>query len=174
MNPSWQARENGYDATEFEVDWERQKVVCPMGRQSSYWYEYQTKEHYSRPVVKIRFKAADCLNCTNRAKCVRGKHTSWSLQLPPRDYYEALRTTREKLSSEEGKGEYKRRAGIEGTLSQAVRRGGLRRSRYYGLQKTHLQQVATATGINVLRTINFLNEKPIVKTRTSRFAGLAQ
>jgi transposase len=32
------------------------------------------------------------------------------------------------------------RAGIEGTLSEGIRAHGLRRARYIGLAKTHLQQ----------------------------------
>jgi IS5 family transposase len=43
------------------------------------------------------------------------------------------------------------RAGIEGTLSQAVRGMGMRRSRSDGLQKTHLQHVLTATAVNLVR-----------------------
>jgi transposase len=93
--------------------------------------------------------------------------------IPAQKLYQALERTRSTMSSEEGKQEYKRRAGIEGTLSQGVRRGTLRRSRYKGLEKTHLQEVATAAGINVLRTMNFLNQEPIAKTRISRFARLA-
>jgi hypothetical protein len=56
----------------------------------------------------------------------------------------------------EGRYEYKKRTGIEGTLSQGIRRGTVRRSRYIGLSKTHLQEVATAAGINLLRTIKLL------------------
>jgi len=93
--------------------------------------------------------------------------------LPPQPLYEALEATRNLLTTEDGRREYQNRAGIEGTLSQAVRRGNFRRSRYRGLKKTHLQEVATATGINLLRTINFLNNQPLAKTRTSRFAKLA-
>jgi IS5 family transposase len=96
------------------------------------------------------------------------------LNLPPQPLYEALETTRNLLTTEDGRREYRTRAGIEGTLSQAVRRGSFRRSRYRGLQKTHLQEVATATGINLLRTINFLSGKPLGKTRISRFARLSQ
>jgi transposase len=69
--------------------------------------------------------------------------------------------------------EYKKRAGIEGTISQGVRRGTLRRSRYRGLEKTHLQEVATATAINIVRAVNFLNQETPAKTRVSRFARLA-
>jgi transposase len=58
-------------------------------------------------------------------------------------------------------------------LSQGIRRGTVRRSRYKGLQKTHLQETATAAGINILRTINHLNQVPVAKTRVSRFARLA-
>ncbi len=93
--------------------------------------------------------------------------------IPAQKLYQALEKTRSMMSSEEGKQEYKKRAGVEGTISQGVRRGTIRRSRYKGLEKTHSQEVAAATGINVLRTINFLNQEPIAKTRVSRFARLA-
>ena len=84
-----------------------------------------------------------------------------------------MKKTRALFSSDAGQSEYKERAGIEGTLSQGIRRGTVRRARYKGLQKTHLQEVATAAGINILRTINHLNEVPLAKTRISRFARLA-
>jgi hypothetical protein len=76
-------------------------------------------------------------------------------------------------SSEEGKQSYKQRAGVEGTLSQGVRGFGLRYARYRGLEKTHLQHVATAAAINVDRLVAWLDERPRAKTRTSRFAALA-
>jgi len=76
-------------------------------------------------------------------------------------------------ASREGKQRYQRRAGIEGTLSQGVRAFGLRRTRYRGLAKTHLQHVATAAAINMDRLVAWLDERPRAKTRTSRFAALA-
>lgn len=172
LNPSWQARTGGIDAAQFQIDWDKKQARCPQGKQSAYWTEYQTKE-YARPVVKIRFRNEDCLNCPSRGKCVRNKKAGRSLQVPGREMYEALEQTRRKLSSEEGRREYRKRAGIEGTISQAVRRGTLRRARYRGLEKTHLQEVATATAINIVRAVNFLNLKPLAKTRVSRFARLA-
>lgn len=172
MNPSWQAREGGIDASQFQIDWDKKQARCPLGKQSAYWHEYQTKE-YARSVVKIRFRNEDCLNCVSRPKCVRNKKAGRSLQIPSREMYEALEQTRRKLGSNEGRNEYRKRAGIEGTISQGVRRGTLRRSRYQGLEKTHLQEVATATAINIVRTVNFLNLQPIAKTRVSRFARLA-
>jgi transposase len=172
LNPSWQAREGGIDASQFQIDWDHHQAQCPMGKQSAYWHEYQTKE-YARSVVKIRFRNEDCLNCLSRTTCVRNKKAGRSLQVPRREMYEALEQTRRKLASDEGRNEYKKRAGIEGTISQGVRRGTLRRTRYRGLEKTHLQEVATATAINIVRAVNFLNLEPPAKTRVSRFARLA-
>jgi transposase len=69
----------------------------------------------------------------------------------PRDQYEALQAARSREASEEYRSDYKRRAEIEGTISQGVRTCGLRRSRSIGETKVHLQHVATAAAINVNR-----------------------
>jgi transposase len=95
------------------------------------------------------------------------------LSLHPRIEYEALEAARARFSSETGQELYKRRAGIEGTLSQGVRTFGLRRTRYRGLPKTHLQHVAIAAAINVERIVAWFDERPRATTRTSRFAALA-
>ena len=68
--------------------------------------------------------------------------------------------------------ERKRRAGIEGTLSKAVRTNGLRRSRYIGVAKTHLQQVLTAAAINLGRIADWIAENKPAQTRKSAFVRL--
>lgn len=68
--------------------------------------------------------------------------------------------------------DYKRRTGIEGMISQGVRTCGLRRSRYIGEAKTHLQHVATAAAINGTRISNWLSGRPREATRTSPFTRL--
>lgn len=172
LNPSWQTRTGGYGTDSFAIDWERRSAQCPAGKSSSYWHEYESKAA-GRAVVKIRFSAKDCAGCRSRTKCVRAPKAGRSLQVSAREMYEALAKTRRKLSSEAGKEEYKRRAGVEGTISQATRRGAARRSRYRGLEKTHLQEVAAAVGINLLRTVAFLSGQSVAKTRVSRFKRLA-
>lgn len=77
------------------------------------------------------------------------------------------------LKSEAGGSLYNKRAGIEGTLSQGIRSFGLRRSRYRGLDKTHLQQVASAAAMNLDRLAAWFAQRPHAKTRMSRFAALA-
>jgi transposase len=63
--------------------------------------------------------------------------------------------------------------GIEGTFSQAVRAFGLRRSRYVGQAKTHLQMVATAVAINFERLVDYLRGYRPIVYRQSAFAALA-
>ncbi|HLZ61781.1 MAG TPA: transposase, partial [Ktedonosporobacter sp.] len=67
---------------------------------------------------------------------------------------------------------YRARAGIEGTISQAVRAFGMRRSRYRGMPKTHLQHSMIATALNVVRVLAWLDGEPLAPTRTSKFAAL--
>ena len=68
--------------------------------------------------------------------------------------------------------EYRRRAGIEGTLSAAVRSMHLRRSRYVGLAKTHLQHLLIATATNLVRLGAWLAGEPLARTRQSAFVRL--
>jgi hypothetical protein len=65
------------------------------------------------------------------------------------------------------------RAGVEGTLSQGTRALALRRSRYLGQVKTHLQHILTVVAINLARFVDWLNQVPLAPTRTSAFAALA-
>ena len=60
---------------------------------------------------------------------------------------------------------------VEGTISQGVRAFGLRRSRYRGLARTHLQHVATAAAIDLARLGDWLRAIPRAATRVSRFAA---
>jgi hypothetical protein len=55
--------------------------------------------------------------------------------------------------------------GYRGTILIAFRRFFLdtRRSRYIGLAKTHLQQVLTATAVNLIRAAAWLEEIPFAR-----------
>ena len=67
---------------------------------------------------------------------------------------------------------YAARAGIEGTHAQAIHRCGLRRYRYIGLAKAHLQHVITAATVNLVRVAEWFAGTPVAETRCSRFAAL--
>ena len=94
------------------------------------------------------------------------------LALLPRREHEALAAARAREGTAEGRRFYAQRQGVEATLSQGVRAFGLRRARYRGLAKTGLQHVATAAAINLDRLAAWFAERPLARTRTSRFAAL--
>jgi transposase len=165
----WQSRAGeGFAASDFAIDWDRQRATCPEGRASVSWSPAVDRGH--NEVIKIKFSAKDCGACPARDRCTEAKRRSITVR--PRDQYEALHAARSREASEEYRSEYNRRAGIEGTISQGVRTCGLRRSRYIGEAKARLQHVATAAAINVTRISDWLADKPREVTRTSAFARL--
>lgn len=95
------------------------------------------------------------------------------LRLQPQPQYEALQAARQLQATEAGKKLYAKRAGVEGTISQGVRAFELRRTRYRGLAKTHLKNIASAAAINIERLGAWFDERPRSKTPKSRFAQLA-
>jgi hypothetical protein len=48
----------------------------------------------------------------------------------------------------------------------------MRRSRYSGLQRTHLAHVLTAAAINLMHVGGWLSDTPRAQTRQSRFVRL--
>jgi transposase len=171
-NPNWQAKiEGAYTLADFVVDWERQQVHCPQGRTATSWAE--RIDATGTTYIQVRFRQQDCRGCAARAGCTQAPEAPRTLKLHPQAQYEALQAARVWYASAEGQQGYKRRAGIEGTLSQGVRAFGLRRTRYWGVAKTHLQHVAIAAAINIDRIVAWLDKRPRAQTRTSRFAALA-
>ncbi len=57
-------------------------------------------------------------------------------------------------------------------MSEGVRVHHLRRTRYIGLEKTHLQHLMTAVAINFKRLFNWLVGVPLATTRISSLAQL--
>ncbi|MBA2677302.1 MAG: transposase [Ktedonobacteraceae bacterium] len=107
--------------------------------------------------------------CTT-AKC----HTRRTVIVRPHEQAQALMAARARETTPEFRAAYHQRSGIEGTHSQATRTMGLRRSRYGGLAKTHLQHVATVVAMNLLRLLAWQDGIPLARTRRSPFLLLMQ
>jgi transposase len=168
---SWQAREDqGYDLSHFTIDWAAQTVTCPQGKTATRWNPCKTA---AGEAIFVRFKRQVCQPCSQRQLCTRAKQGFRTLKLRPQAKHEALQTVRRMQKTESWKHLYKTRAGVEGVISQGVRMFGLRRSRYIGLAKTHLQHIAIAAAANLVRTARWLQGIPHAETRRSPFAALA-
>jgi transposase len=169
LDTSWQAQAaNGFEQSQFQIDWDPRIVTCPMGQTSYTWQPAQSSRQI--PLIRVAFARESCQTCAARIQCTRGQARGMTFR--PREPYEALQAARQREQSDEFKESYRKRAGVEGTISQATRTGDIRRSRYIGLAKTHLQNLAIAAAINLHRIINHLNDVPVAATRQSRFAAL--
>jgi transposase len=166
---AWQAHtETGYALKVFRIDWEAQQVTCPQGHPSQTWRTgHDARGH---PQIQVRFARAHCQAGPVRPQCTRS--AARTLSLRPRAQHEALQQRRQVQTTTEFRQAYRTRAGIEGTVSCAVRVTGLRRARYIGHAKTHLQNVATAVALNLRRLAAWWADLRPRGTRTSHFAAL--
>jgi len=167
---SWQARAGaGFAAGDFGVDWDRQRATCPGGKTSTEWRDATSR--HGTPVVAVRFARSDCQACPLRPACTRG--AARTVTLRPRAEHAALQTARARVASGEVAAGLAARAGIEGTISQAVAVGGVRRARYRGLPKLHLAHLLTAVAVNLLRLVAWWEGRPRTTVRPPRFVRVA-
>lgn len=112
--------------------------------------------------------------CPLREPCTRTTNPRYGrgLQILAQPLQEAQDARRREEQTDEFKARYAVRAGVEGTISQAVRRSGIRTTPYTGLAKTHLGHVFTATALNLVRLDAWWTGTPLGATRTSHFTKL--
>lgn len=127
LEKSWQAQDlDAFDLSKFEIDWDAQTATCPMGQESYKWSS--GKGPRGKPTIQINFNKRVCAACEARPRCTRSKNSPRGLTLHPRPQHEALQEARERHKIKAFKEKYKKRAGVEGTLSQAAFALGMRRT----------------------------------------------
>lgn len=169
---SWQARAaNGFAIAQFAIDWEAQQATCPQGHTSISWLERHDQRDAG--MIHITFAKITCAGCEVRSQCTKSASLPRRLQIHDRAQHTALQNARLRQETEAFKAIYAGRAGIEGTISQGVRMGDLRRSRYKGFAKTRLMHLLLAAALNFVRMAAWLAEPRQSKPRVSAFARLA-
>ncbi len=167
---SWQAQAGqGFDMTCFSIDWGAKVACCPRGQHSRGWTS--THDQDGKAVIQIQFDREQCGACGDRESCTKAARGPRILKLRPQAQYEALQAARARQETEAFKQCYRRRAGIEGTISQGTHGFDLRYARYRGLAKTALQHVFVALALNLARLIAWWDERPKAQTRPSRFTA---
>jgi len=168
---SWQARqEGGLTVKDFEIDWTAQQATCPAGKQSQFWMP--AIDIHGREVIQVKFAKRDCRACAMQARCTRANPPRRTITILPETQHKALQAAREREHTDAFKEQYAQRAGVEGTISQGVRAFDLRRTRYTGLAKTHLQHVLTAAAIDLVRAARWLAGEVPAQSRRSAFVRL--
>lgn len=145
--------------------------MCRERCRSVQWYANQ--HSHGQDTIHIRFAATDGTPCAVRSWCTQAATLPRTVRVRAPQVCDALEKARTRQHTPEFKAVYAKRAGIEGTLSQGVRAFGLRRSRYIGEAKTHLQHLMIASALNLARLVAWSQGQPLEHTRRSCFAALA-
>jgi transposase len=171
-NVSWQSKiPDGYDLSRFRINSKTKQIICPQGKKSSQkWTPHL--DQWGNKVISVKFPRATCLNCSSRSLCTRSPTEPRKLTLRPQEEHQAIAKRRKQQETKKWLKQYNQRAGVEGTISQAVRGFGLRCARYLGLNKVHLQHILTATAMNAIRLLAWFEGVPLAKTRVSSRCSL--
>ena len=171
--PRWHAPAGqGFDRTACPIDWAQQQGRCPQGQPRRVWSPRHATE--GNAVIPIPFDRGTCGSCGERRVGTQAAPGPRTRNLRPQAQHEALHAARTRQETKEFTQRYKRRAGIEGTISQGVHGFDLRYARYRGLAQTALQPSFVALAINRTRLIAWLAERPKAQPRPSRFAAAFQ
>lgn len=143
-------------------------VTCPAGFTTTDFR--MARDGWYRPVKLFRFPREACDECDLKKFCLGGPggRAKNPVRLPPgrqvqlHYHEEVLQKARaEQRTAEQKKAlreKLRPRAKVERKISEVLRLHGLRRGRYFGLEKTDLQAVMTAAMVNTKRLLTLSEE----------------
>ncbi|MEU4233665.1 IS1182 family transposase [Nonomuraea sp. NPDC026600] len=158
-----------YDRAAFTIDWDAEQVTCPQGQASSSWSRCTQRD---TEAIVVKFSGEICRPCPVRSLCTSAKKGGLQLTIRARPLQQALDQARADQTGKDWQDKYKLRAGVEGTMRQAVAVAGVRRARYRGLAKVHLEHVFSAVALNLIRLDAWWNAHPLDRTRSGHLARL--
>lgn len=139
---------DGITQEQFRMDWEAHVAICPADQVSNKGIQH------SSGGTQFRFRKAACETCPLRSRCCSGKGGR-AITISP--YHDLLQTARARQETETFKAIYRQhRGGVEGCLSALVRGHGMRKKRYIGQAKGHLQATSTGVAVNLRRAARWL------------------
>ncbi|MEU3756680.1 transposase [Streptomyces olivoreticuli] len=142
---SWQRKQQtGFAREDFVIDFDRRTVTCPQGQVTGRWVQAPAMA----PYTAARFHKADCNPCPVRSSCTSGISLR-TVNFLPRHLHELQAKNRSDQQDPAWRRLYGCRSGVEGTVNEIVNGHRMRRCRYHGLAKVHVQHVLTAIAINV-------------------------
>jgi transposase len=161
----------GFHKSAFRLDWKARQARCPQGRTSTGWFPVR---QHGRDAIVVQFARTDCHACPVQEQCTTSARGTRILSLRPKELHKTLADARAEQATKTWRAKYALRAGIEGTINQALDVTGLRRARYRGLSKVRLQHAFSATAVNVIRLdAHWNSDQPSLTPRTSRLTRLS-
>jgi transposase len=152
-NPTRQHRQGeGFARDDFHIDYDRQQVTCPQGQVSQGWHgPYPTSSPTAAPLIVARFTKSQCQPCPAHGQCTTSRASHRTVGFPPRGLRDLQLRVRAEQQTPEWKTRYAVRSGAEGTANEFAHGHGMRRCRYRGQDKAHLQHILTAIAIDIER-----------------------
>ena len=166
-NPTRQHRTSeGFARDDFHIDYDRQQVTCPQGQVSAGWHgPYPTSSPTAGPADRgpVHQEPVPALPGPHPLHHLRRQRPHRGL--PPRELRDLQLRVRTEQQTPAWKTRYAVRSGVEGTVNEFAHGHGMRRCRYRGQPKAHLQHVLTAIAVNIERLSELPPaEKPIPAT----------
>jgi hypothetical protein len=152
-NPTRQHRRNeGFGRDDLRIDFDRRQVTCPQGQVSKGWHgPYPTSSPTAAPLIVARFTKGQCQPCPARTRCTTSRESARNVGFPPRELHDLQIRVRAEQQTPDWQARYAVRSGVEGTINELAHGHGMRRCRYRGQPKTHLQHIFTAIAVNIER-----------------------
>jgi hypothetical protein len=144
-------QENALPLTDFTFSSEGDVSGCPQGHAP-------VKVKHKKSKHTVRFDLETCAHCPHLKDCpVQAGKKGYYLRYDDKTLRLARRRAYEKTP--EFQGDYRFRAGMEGTMSQLDRKTGLKHLRVRGLAAVSFCATLKAVGINILRAVAFRNSE---------------
>ena len=107
----------GYARADFTAGYDGKTVTCPQGKTSAFWTPCVQR---GNDAIVATFSATDCAPCLARPLCTTSSKNRRQLTVLPRNLAEAQAAARAAETTTGFQADYARRAGVEGTIHQAV------------------------------------------------------
>jgi len=139
---------NQLKIADFTIDRAAKRAICPQGHTAVKWGVSIAPDGRPSVHIQIQFAAAVCAACPLRPQCTTGT-SGRSLRLSA--HYELVAARRREAQTEEFRERMRARPAIEATLSELVRKHGLRRHRYRGEAKRAFENLLKGAACNLKR-----------------------
>ncbi|WP_425824708.1 transposase [Streptomyces fractus] len=136
---------DGFARENFIIDFDRREVTCPNGKVSGNWNDIPSMA----PYTVVRFDERQCGPCPEKTSCTTG--TARTVNFLPHHLHQIQTRNRAVQHDPSWQRLYASRSGIEGTMDALVNDHQMRRCRYRGVAKAHVQHALTAIAINIDR-----------------------
>ncbi|MEV0696270.1 transposase [Streptomyces sp. NPDC050388] len=136
---------DGFARENFIIDFDRREVTCPNGQASGNRNELPAMA----PYTVVRFDTRHCGPCPERSSCTSG--AARTVNFLPRRLHEFQGRNRADQQDPQGQRLCASRSGVEGTMNELVNGHRMRRCRYHGVAKAHVQHALTAIAVTIER-----------------------